>query len=108
MRRRNSQMDNFNPAARSFPALQQSNMRKPTQRAFESEVGVGFGEPFEFFEEDTARCQRRQFRPQRRQPAGDQIGINEMDNAGLSGQKLAGKSGFSRAIRSGDDDAARR
>jgi hypothetical protein len=49
LRRRNSQIDNFDPAASSFPALQQSNIRKPTQRTFESEVGVGFGEPFEFF-----------------------------------------------------------
>ena len=49
---------------------------------------------------------RRQFRSQRREPAGDQIRIDEMDYTRLFGQELTRKGGLSCSVRSCNDDAA--
>ena len=71
-----------------FPSFQTTEMNESAQRALEGEVQARFGEAIELCQEEAPGCQRGQFRSQRGKAAGNQVGIDEMDHAGVLGQKF--------------------
>jgi hypothetical protein len=88
-----------------FPTFQTIKIHKATQRALESEIQARFSQPIEFPQEEATSRQRSQFRPQGRKSTGNQIRIYEVNHSGILGQKFSRKSGFSRSVRPGDDNA---
>src|SRR5690606_19031095 len=60
-----------------------------------------------FSKEQPPAGERGQFGAQRRETAGNEVGIHEMNDPGVLGQKFAGERCLARAVRRGNDNAAR-
>jgi hypothetical protein len=58
----------------------------------------------DFFQHQSASFKRSRFWIERSQAGSDQVGVNEAQRLGFSGQKVAGKCGFASAVGSFNDD----
>ena len=102
------QKNNFNSIASRFPAFNPADIGQTAQRAFKGKILPGLGQTIQFAKKQPTGIQRGKLRFQRRQAGGQQIGVHEMNHTRILRQKFARKSCFSRTVRTGDDDAARR
>jgi hypothetical protein len=109
LRRRDAQIDGFDPPAGSFSTLQSNDeTADATQGALEGKIISIIGKAIKFSQKQAHCRECRQFRTQCREPDGDQIRIDEMNYTCLLGQELTSKYSFTCSIRSCNDDATRR
>ncbi len=71
-------------------------------------LNVHTHQAIKLLQKQPTRCNGRQLRMQLRKTAGDEIRIDEVQDAGAPWQELAGESGLSRTIRTGNHHTARR
>ena len=106
IRRRQSQIGDFDAVPSGFPTLEASKVNQSAQCCFEREVVPLSCEAVQLRQEQPTCRYRAQFRPQRGQTACDEVGVHEMDDACFSRKELARERGLSGAVWAGNDDAA--
>jgi len=104
---RQRQEYDLDPVSGGLPLLQNLKIRPAAQRAFKGKVLSGFDQSGKFGENKSAGLPSCQFRAERRQPTGNQVGIHEMNDADFSKKKFPGERGFSSTIGTSDNNAAR-
>lgn len=102
---RQGQIDQLHPPAVGAQPLDQAQIGSSRQGGFKSEVLAGGDTLLDLPQKKTAGGQQLPLRGERREPGGDQVGVDEMSAARYLGQILQGESGFARAVGSGDDPA---
>src|ERR1700694_1822759 len=73
--------------------------------ALEGEINLVAGQAVELRQEDLACFHIGHGGLERREPGGDEVGVDEMNNAAFPGQKLAGESGLTCTVGPGDYQA---
>jgi hypothetical protein len=102
-----SKIDDFNPITHLLPRLHPAEVRKATERSFKGKVRPIRGQAIDLPQDHSGCGNRCQFRFQRRQTASNQIGVDEVNNFGDTGQVLLRKRCLPGSIRTRDDDATR-
>ena len=77
-----SNVDYFNQIAPSLPILETRRIVQAAQRALKSELGLRFDQTVEFSEDHATGRYGCELRAQRRNSAGNQIGIHEVNEPG--------------------------
>lgn len=100
-----AQVGDFDAIASSLPLSEAIEINQPAEGCLQSEVGAGTSVAVEFAEEKPASRQGGEFRAERGEAAGNEVCVDEVDDAGVLGQELAGESRFARAVGPGNDYA---
>ena len=106
LRGRKGEIDYFDAISGFFPILQPGDLAEAAERTLERKINAAGGEPIGLGKEQPARTNRGQPRPERREPARDQIRIDEMHDSRKFREKLLGESGLTRAVRPSNQDTS--
>src|SRR5205823_5832844 len=85
------QEDDLNAVTRSLPPPHMLEVTETAERRFKGKIHSLPCQPLQLHEKQPPRRYRGQFRPQRRQAAGNEGSVNEMYNSALVWQELIGK-----------------
>ena len=79
----------------------------PSQGALEGEVDASGSEAVEFRQEEPPSGERSQLRLQRGKPGSNEVGVDEVDDAGFTGKELAREGDFAGAAGPRNDQSNR-